>query len=170
MLAQQLGNMIKDFRVRKRLSQTQLAQSANVSRTVLSRLEQARGAAVQTDTLDRLLRALGVTPQVIEGPIPDAARRLAREEQLRTTESRRTRHLRLAIKLAAESPDASSLVPRARERVELWRRAGTCSRYYIERWAEVLELPPRAMAVAMASFGDWEDAMFQNSPWPRTCS
>jgi len=170
MLAQQLGNMIRDLRVREGLSQAQLARSANVSRTVLSRLEQARGAAVQTDTLDRLLQELGVKPQIVAGPIPDAARRLAREEQLRTTESRRARHLRLAIELAAEEPDAMTLVPRARERVELWRRAGSCSSFYIDRWAEILALPSREMAVAMASFGDWEDAMFQNSPWPRTCS
>ena len=167
MLARQLGTMIKQFRVRKGLSQARLARSANVSRTVLSRLEQAHGAAVQTDTLDRLLHELGVTPQVIDGPIPDAARRLAREEHLRTVELRRVRHLRLAVELAAESPSVISLVSRARERVELWRRAGSCSQFYIDRWSEILALPPRKMAVAMASFGDWEDAMFQNSPWPR---
>jgi len=170
MLARQLGTMIKDSRVRKGLSQAQLARSANVSRTVLSRLEQARGDAVQTDTLDRLLQELGVEPLVVDGPVPDAARRLARDEQRTTTESRRARHLRLAVELAAEEPDAMALVPRARERVELWRRAGSCSTFYIDRWAQILALPPREMAVAMASFGDWEDAMFQNSPWPRTCS
>jgi len=170
MLAQQLGNLVREHRVRMGLSQMALAQSAEVSRTVLSRLEQTRGGAVQTDTLDRLLQVLGVVPRVVDGSIPDAARKLAREEQLRKVASRRVRHLRLAIELAAENPDALSLVSRARERVELWRSAGSCSPFYVERWSEILALPPREMAVAMASFRDWEDAMFQNSPWPRTCS
>jgi transcriptional regulator with XRE-family HTH domain len=167
MLGRTLGSMIKESRSRKGLSQARLAHSAKVSRTVLSRLEQGGTAAVQTDTLDRLLRELGIDPHIVDGPIPDATRRLAREEQRRTTESRRIRHLRLAVHLAAESPDAVSRIDRARERVALWQRTGCCSGFYIERWSEVLALPPRKMAMAMASFGDWEDAMFQNSPWPR---
>ena len=57
------------------------------------------------------------------------------------------------------------MIARAQEKVKLWRRNATCSPHYIERWSELLRLPPQTMAQEMASLGDWEDALFQNSPW-----
>ena len=54
---------------------------------------------------------------------------------------------------------------KARNRVELWRSKKTCSPLYVKRWSEMLALPPGKLARRMASLGEWEDALFQNSPW-----
>jgi transcriptional regulator with XRE-family HTH domain len=164
LLAEHFGNLIKVSRVRKGLKQADLARSAGVSRTIVSHLEQGKGRPVQTDVLDRLLRALDINPQMTDSAHNDA-RKLARSEQQRKLDQRRIRHLRLAIELAQDASEGRAMVSKARERVELWRRNSTCSPLYIERWSELLELPPRKLAKAMASLGEWEDALFQNSPW-----
>ena len=165
MLAEQFGNLVKDQRIRKGLKQANLARSANVSRSVLSRLEQGNASAVQTDTLDRLFRVLDVNPKVVDRASPDDARKQARLEHEKKLERQRSRHLRLAIDLADDGRAAKGMIAKARERVELWRRKGSCSPYYIQRWSQLLDLPPRKMAKAMASLGDWEDALFHNTPW-----
>ena len=163
MLATLLGEVVLAQRLRKGLSQAQLARNARVSRTVLSRLERGKALAVQTDVLDRLFQALDCKPP-LGGGQPDA-RMLARLELLGKQEQNRSRHLRLAIDLADDERVAAPLIAKARERVELWRERRSCSPRYIELWARVLDLPPRRLAKAMSSFGEWENAMFQNSPW-----
>jgi transcriptional regulator with XRE-family HTH domain len=165
MLAAQYGKLIKDQRVRKGLKQQELADAARVSRAVLSRLEQGKPQPVQTDTIERLLHALDVEPQVLDGSRRDDPRKLARLERERKLEQQRNRHLRLAIELADDEKAAAAMVARARARVDLWRRKRSCSPFYIERWSQILALPPRKLARAMASLGEWEDALFQNSPW-----
>ncbi len=165
MLAEQYGKLIKDQRVRKGLTQKELADVARVSRAVLSRLEQCRPQPVQTDTIERLLRALDISTEVADGSGRNDARKLARIEQQRKLEHQRSRHLRLAIELTGDARAAAALVAKARERVDLWRRKQSCSAFYIDRWSELLALPPRKLAKAMASLGEWEDALFQNSPW-----
>lgn len=165
MLAEQYGKLIKDQRVRKGLKQEELAEAAQVSRAILSRLEQGKPRPVQTDTIERLLKALGVESQVLDHPARDDARKLARLEQQNKLVQQRNRHLRLAIELANDERAASAKVAKARERVALWRSKRSCSPFYIERWSRLLALPPRKMAKAMASLGEWEDALFQNSPW-----
>lgn len=165
MLAEQLGSLIKEERARRGLKQSELAKSADVSRTVLSRLEQGEGP-VQTDGVDRLFQALGVNPRIVESSATDDARKQARLEQRANLEQQCNRHLRLAIDLAANDEQASeAMIAKARARVELWRRKHSCSPFYIQRWSEILSLPPRRMAKAMASLGEWQDALFQNSPW-----
>jgi transcriptional regulator with XRE-family HTH domain len=164
-LAEQYGKLIKDQRVRKGLKQEELAEAARVSRAVLSRLEQCKPQPVQTDTIERLLNALEVEPQVLDRSVRDDARKLARLDRERKLEQQRTRHLRLAIELADDEQAARAMVAKARERVDLWRRKQSCSPFYIERWSEILALPPRKITKAMASLGEWEDALFQNSPW-----
>lgn len=163
MLAHAAARILQDLRLRKGLSQVELARNARVSRTVVSRLERGTVRAVQTDVLDRLFAALHCEPSLTD-ELPDV-RKLARLEQQYRLEQNRSRHLRLAVAIANDERSAEPLVNRAKARVELWRARQTCSPYYIERWADVLSLPPRRMANAMASFDEWEDAMFQNSPW-----
>jgi hypothetical protein len=120
---------------------------------------------VQTDVLDRIFEVLEVSPKIVDRSAPDEARQQARLEQQQKLEQQRSRHLRLVIKLADDAQVAARMIAKARERVELWRRKGTCSPYYIERWSRLLRLGPRKLAKEMASLGEWEDAMFQNSPW-----
>ena len=165
MLASQFGDLIRDQRLRRGLRQVDVARSARVSRTVLSRLEQGGAQPVQTDVLDRLFQVLELNPQVVARVGPDASRVQARLELRSELEQQRVRHLRLAIELVGDQVAASLMIAKARETVQLWRRKTTCSQYYIDRWSELLRLPPQKLAKAMASLGDWEGALFQNSPW-----
>jgi len=165
LLAKQFGSLVKDRRVKKGMRQEDLARAAKVSRTVLSRLEHGNASVVQTDILDRLFLALQMSPSIVDCAAPDEARKQARRKQQEKLELQRSRHLRLAIDLASDARAAAKMVAEARDRVELWRRTGSCSPYYIERWSKLLGLAPRKMAKQMASLGEWEDALFQNSPW-----
>jgi transcriptional regulator with XRE-family HTH domain len=166
MVSEQFGALIRTARLGQGRTQAALAREARVARAVLSRLEQGRPMAVQSDTLDRLLAALAIEPHVSAAAGRDDARRLARLEQELRLREQRERHLRLAHELRQASPAAAKRkIERARRRVALWRAQGTCSPYYIERWSRLLALPPRRLARAMLSLGDWQDALFQNTPW-----
>ena len=162
-LAEQYGKLIKEMRLRKGLKQEDLANQAQVSRSVVSKLERGKSQAVQSDTVDRLLAVLGLSPQISQST-PDLPRRMARLQQELRRSEQRERHLRLAINLG-DDESAAEKVAKARQRVELWRRKQSCSPFYIDRWSELLDLSPREMAKQMSSLGEWEDAMFQNSPW-----
>ncbi|MDA1118540.1 MAG: helix-turn-helix domain-containing protein [Proteobacteria bacterium] len=168
MIAEQLGKLIKNGRARKGLKQEELAKQARVSRGVLSRLEQGNPSAVQSDTIDKLLGALGIAPQVVEHPDRDGPRKLARLQQELKLRQQRERHLRLAYKLEHDDPAAAAaMVTKANDRVELWRVNKSCSQFYVDRWSRLLALPPQQLAQEMFSLGAWEDALFQNSPWFR---
>jgi len=149
MLAEQFGSLIKAQRGRRALKQSDLARLADVSRSVLSRLEQCKAHAVQTDVLDRLFEALEMRPRVSDEAAPDAARIQARMEQQWKVEQRRSRHLRLALDLVGDPQRAARGIARARARVELWRSRRLCGLPYIERWSQILALPPRRMAIAV---------------------
>lgn len=164
-MLEQLARLIRDRRRQQRLSQQQLAVAAAVSRTTLSRVEQGRAVAVQMDVLMRILRALDLDPRLSATASPDPARLAARLQHAARVRDCRERHLRLAVRLAAAPRAARSLIDRARTVVELWRRNRTCSRHYVRRWAQLLALPPAELAERMSALGDWEDALFQNTPW-----
>ncbi len=100
----------------------------------------------------------------VSDPLLEERRRVRLEHQLKL-ERQRIRHLRLAAELSADPKKARQKIAHARLMVELWARNKTCSPLYIRRWTELLALPPRVLARRMASFGDWEDALFQNTPW-----
>lgn len=106
-------------------------------------------------------------PQVLRQPDRDGLRKLARLQQELKLGEQRERHLRLAVELAADERAAKQKIAKARERVELWRRKKSCSQFYIDRWSRLLALPPRKLAREMLRLGDWEAALFQNSPWSR---
>ena len=69
------------------------------------------------------------------------------------------------VELAADARAARGKIARTKKSVELWHRNRSCSPHYIKRWTELLALPPSQLARRMASLADWEDAMFQNTPW-----
>lgn len=164
MLAMQFGELIRGARRARGLRQADLAAAAKVSRTILSRLEQGKPRPVQTDVLDRVLAALDVVPQ-LSTDAGAAERRQARLDQSARLERQRNRHLRLALDLTGDRREARRRIARAKAVVELWRRNGTCSPFYIRRWSALLALPPGDLARAMAGLGEWEDALFQNTPW-----
>ncbi len=164
MLSAEFGDMIKRERRAKGLTQAELAHAAKVSRTIVSKLEQSKPGPVQTDVLDRILHALEIKPHFATDPVLEDRRR-ARIEQRAKLERQRSRHLRLAVELASDHKGAADLAARARGVVELWRRNQTCSLFYIERWSALLALSPRELARKMTALGEWEDALYQNTPW-----
>jgi len=64
MLARQLGNLVKEHRLLRQLTQDELARLAGVSRTAVSRLESPGATSSRTEVVDRVLRALGVRVDV----------------------------------------------------------------------------------------------------------
>ncbi len=163
MLSRDLGRELKARRSELGIAQERLCREAKVSRAVLSRLESQRGEPVQTDVVDRLLGALGAKVTIrledAAGPSEERLRHRLRQAELRE------RHLRLALDLAGDPSLGRALVARARDRVDLWERNRTCSPDYVRRWRKTLSGAPGEVARAMASFGEWENAMFQNTPW-----
>lgn len=165
MLAEQYGKIIREKRSLAGLKQEELAARANVSRAVVSELERGKRKAVQSDTVERLFAVLGVQPQVLHQADRDSPRKLARLQQELKLREQRERHLRLAFELSEDEQAATQKVAKARKRVELWRQKKSCSQFYIDRWSQLLALPPRKLAKEMHHLGDWEAALFQNSPW-----
>ena len=167
MLSIDFGRQIKARRADSGLGQEALCKRAGVSRAVLSRLENERGSPVQTDVLDRLLEALGTVAhvQVGEQETPRSGRVEERLRQQLRQEALRQRHLRVALDLLADPRGARARIRRALEQVSLWESRRSCSPRYIERWRMALNHDAKGVAVAMTSFGDWENAMFQNTPW-----
>ena len=60
MLASRLGALVKEQRMLRQLTQSELARLAGVSRAVVMRLERPAGASVRVASAERVLRALGV--------------------------------------------------------------------------------------------------------------
>lgn len=87
-LLQQLGHRLRRARLRRNLSQQQLAERAGINRTTVSEYE--RGSSTSTMTLVQVLRALemleeldGFLPE--PGPSPlDLARRQGKQRQRAT--------------------------------------------------------------------------------------
>lgn len=169
MLSTYFGDLIRKERAAKGLTQTEIASRAKVSRSILSRLEQGSPRPVQTDVLDRIFQVLGIDPTGASSQgAADALiveRQRARLEHRLQLDQQRIRHLRLAAKIAGDPKRAKRLIAGAKRVVELWARNKTCSPYYIRRWSSLLALPPRELAAKMAALGEWEDALFQNTPW-----
>lgn len=165
MLAQQIGQLIKTHRQAVGLTQGDLARRSEVSRTTLSRLEQGKAPHVQADVLDRLLDALDLRPRIEPSATASQERRLARLEQDARLRVRREQHLRLMLDLLTAPLSAPEKIQRARDMVALWRENRTCSAYFIQRWQTLLDMPAPQLAQAMGALGEWEDALFQNTPW-----
>ena len=169
MLSAYFGGLIRKARLARGLTQTEIARLAQVSRSILSRLEQGNPRPVQTDVLDRIFLVLGIdltgaSPHREADAILEQRRRARLEHQVQL-DQQRIRHLRLATELAGDPHRARRLIAGAKGVVELWARNRTCSPFYIRRWSRLLALPPRKLAGKMASLGEWEDALFQNTPW-----
>ena len=97
----------------------------------------------------------------------DAARREARLIQSGIDKDRLVRHLRVATALlSAKRPAAKAMLARAHALVDRWERDRLCSRDYVERWRNLLDLPIPQLAQEMCGdAGGWGTALRQNSPW-----
>jgi hypothetical protein len=120
--------------------------------------------------LDKIFQNM-VSPDFLkrqQGNQPDLTdRQLARARQALVEKERLIRHQRIAMDLLTlPAKDRDALVERAAQVVAMWRQEKLCSADYIDRWSEILRLPPREMADAIVSDADgWGAALRQNSPW-----
>jgi transcriptional regulator with XRE-family HTH domain len=161
-----LRQALRSARRERGMTQASLAARSGVSRVTIARLEAGSGD-VRLGSLDALCGALDF--EIAIGPAgsgPALETRLARErEKCRRLDLRR-RHAVLAARLLSGPPkQAAALVARARVAVDRWERQGLCSRHYVSRWRELLGGPVPRVARALLEPGDWEDALFQNTPW-----
>lgn len=105
--------------------------------------------------------------QAAEKGAPAASRQLARAQQALVEKDRLVRHQRIALDLVTLAAGRRErLVAQARAEVQRWREQRLSSADYIDRWAQILDLPARGMAEAITSDLDgWGTALRQNSPW-----
>ena len=127
MLAIEAGLSIKALRGELGVAQRELSDRAGVSRAALSRLESGRMTAVQTDTIERLVVAMGRTARlVVGGDAPtDSGRSEERLRQSLRLAAQRERHLRLALELYADSRAAKVDIRRALKVYLRWRLGAT---------------------------------------------
>jgi hypothetical protein len=93
-------------------------------------------------------------------------RLLARERERSRRLDRRLAHAVLAARLlSARRPEARALIATARASVDHWERERLCSRHYILRWRVMLAGPVEKVARSLLEASEWQDALFQNTPW-----
>jgi transcriptional regulator with XRE-family HTH domain len=162
-----LRHQIRDARKAQSLSQAALAERSGTSRITIARLEAGADQDVRVGTIERLCGALGLELAVVPGGAHASAERLLeREREHARRLERRVWHARLAAHLLAiRRPAANALVGKARAVVDRWERDRLCSAHYVARWRSLLEAPVPRVAQALLDPGDWEDALFQNTPW-----
>lgn len=169
MLSRDFGRLVRDRRIELGIAQAALARRTGISRSVISKLESGRGAPVQTDVLDKLLDGLGTRAAITSQASSVSAAMVERLQHRLRQEELRQRHLRLALELCLRpAPEARRLIHRARNLVDVWEQRKSCSRRYVDGWRRALCGSPREVARAMLAFGEWENAMYQNTPWAFT--
>jgi transcriptional regulator with XRE-family HTH domain len=65
------GERLKQFRELAGFSQNELAKRAGINRPIISELEAGRQQTTTVDTARKLAAALGVTLDMLAGPVPD---------------------------------------------------------------------------------------------------
>jgi len=149
------------------LTQAQLADRSGVSRVTIARLETGSAGDVRVATIVGLCAALGLEMSAMRSGSRQALETRAAREQGRARRlDLRLRHARLAARLlSAPRREAIDLVARARGVVDRWETERLCSHHYISRWRRLLEGHPGRVSRALLEQDDWQDALFQNTPW-----
>ena len=138
---------------------------SGTSRVTVARLEWA-GRDVRLGTITSICGALGLEVAAVPaGGEPALETLLAREREKTRRLERRLAHAALAARLLAARSKARPLVRVARAAVDRWEREGLCSRHYVVRWRAMLAGPVERVARALLDAGDWQDALFQNTPF-----
>ena len=162
-----VGSSLRAFRQAKRMSQDAVAKAAGIGRSTLVHLE--NGADVRLAKIVAVASTLGVSLRATAEPAAPAAlveRQLARAQMNERNLKLQNAHLRLALDLILEKPAACAARADARNMVELWSRARTCSPFYIDAWRKILQGPAMDVGKALAQMdSQWESALMQNSPF-----
>ena len=162
-----LRAQLRAARREQSLTQAGLAARSGTGRVTIARVESGSAGDVRLGTIERLCEALGL--EVAAVPVGGEAkleRLLAREQERARRLDRRLAHAALAARLlAARRSDARALIGTARAAVDRWERERLCSRHYISRWRAMLAGPVERVARALLAPGEWQDALFQTTPW-----
>ncbi len=162
-----LRAQLRSARLGRALTQEALATRSGASRVTIARLEAGSAGDARVGTVARLCEALGLELAALPaGARPALETLLARERERARRLDLRRRHAVLAARLlAAPRPRATALVAKARAVVDRWEREKLCSTHYVTRWRAMLAGPVGRVAQALLEPGEWEDALFQNTPW-----
>jgi transcriptional regulator with XRE-family HTH domain len=158
---------LRRARLQQLLTQSALAARSGTSRVTIARLEAGSARDVRLGTISRVGEALGLEVAAVPlGGGPVLERHLAREREKVRRLERRLAHAALAARLLAARPaEARALIAAARAAVDRWEREHLCSRHYISRWRAMLAGHGRRVARSLLERGDWQDALFQTTPW-----
>jgi transcriptional regulator with XRE-family HTH domain len=162
-----LRHQIREVRGAMGLSQAALASRSRTSRVTIARLENGADQDVRVGTLESLCAALDLELRAVPtGQLSALEGRLAREREHVRRLERRLAHARLAARLLGErAAKARQLVRAAQKVVDRWEDDRLCSEHYISRWRAKLSGPIARVAGSLLEHGEWEDALFQNTPW-----
>ena len=159
-----LGQNLRSARESAKRSQEDVASAAKIGRSTLVHVESGKGASLSK--IMAIAHVLGADI-VLAGPESrDAARRLARLEQIAKVQSAKEAHLRLAILMLGDAVAGKSLIDDARKTVRLWRVNKSCSPFYITSWTKLLSGSVREVGRSLGAIDErWSNALLQNTPF-----
>jgi transcriptional regulator with XRE-family HTH domain len=162
-----LRAQLRTARQSQALTQGALAARSGTSRVTVARVEAGSAGDARVGTIASLCEALGLELAAVPvGARPALETLLARERERSRRLDLRRRHAVLAARLlVARRPQAAAFVATARGVVDRWERERLCSSHYVSRWRAMLKGPVERVAQALLEPGDWQDALFQNTPW-----
>ena len=166
----EIGRKLRERRVAAGLSQAEAAALARVGRSTLIHLEGGKKDSRLSNVLS-VAHSVGASLELRGGPQEHLERLRLRADEASRLARRRQAHLKLALDLALDRPDALRALDDARAMVSLWKRDRTCSEHYIVEWSRILKGNPVQVARRIRDIDEpWLDALLQNTPFSRALS
>lgn len=168
--SQSLGRRVREARAAQGISIREAARRLRCSPRFVHQLERGKPTA-RMDKVMQALAGLGLDVTVGSRQAPTASdpewkQRLEARAKQRLYEERLARaHERIAANLAL-GEIGTDAIARARAQVRKWDEQRICSKWYVERWSEILsgaapKIAARLLALAPAD----AKALFQNTPF-----
>ena len=60
-----MGNKVKEYRLKRKMSQEELAEKSGVSRVTISNIETGFQVVIKTTTMERIAKALEMSPKTL---------------------------------------------------------------------------------------------------------
>jgi transcriptional regulator with XRE-family HTH domain len=165
-----IGQQVRTAREAKGISIRRAAREFGCSPRFILEIEQGKPTARMDKVLQTLL-ALGLQ-FAVEGRQPAPAMDARSKERVEARAAQRIReeklgraHERIAARLAL-GEIAPRDIERARGQVRKWAEQQICSRWYVDRWSEILAGEGPAIASRMLGLNAADaKALFQNTPF-----
>jgi HTH-type transcriptional regulator / antitoxin HipB len=167
-LSKMIGQQARSAREEQGFSIRAAAGKFKCSPRFVHQFEQGKPTA-RMDKVLQMLSGLGLQVTVHKkGPAaqPHWKERLEARAKQRLYEERLGRaHERIAAKLALGELEPGA-IERARDQVRKWDEHRICSKWYVERWSEILDGPDPRIASRLLSLDKADaKALFQNTPF-----